>query len=82
VFERLALIGLGLIGSSESPAAARHLNLARTIVAVDQVMKGVLDRVRELGLGRPRHRGRTPARASAEPTSSSSCRPKSGLRRP
>jgi cyclohexadieny/prephenate dehydrogenase len=48
LFDRLALIGLGLIGSSIA-RAARHLNLARTIVAVDQD-EGVLDRVRELGL--------------------------------
>ena len=34
LFERIALIGLGLIGSSIA-RAARHLNLARTIVAID-----------------------------------------------
>jgi cyclohexadieny/prephenate dehydrogenase len=33
-FERVAVIGFGLIGSSIA-RAARRLNLARTIVAVD-----------------------------------------------
>jgi len=46
LFERVALIGLGLIGSSIA-RAAKHLNLARTIVAVDQD-EAVLARVREL----------------------------------
>src|SRR6478735_4047173 len=36
MFERLVIVGLGLIGSSLA-RAARHINLARTIVAVDQV---------------------------------------------
>lgn len=47
-FERVALIGLGLIGSSIA-RAARHLNLARTIVAIDRSDE-VLARVRELGI--------------------------------
>ncbi|MBD2747665.1 prephenate/arogenate dehydrogenase family protein [Microvirga sp. BT688] len=46
--ERVALIGLGLIGSSIA-RAARHLNLARTIVAVD-ASETVVARVRELGI--------------------------------
>jgi cyclohexadieny/prephenate dehydrogenase len=48
LFERLALVGLGLIGSSIA-RAARHLNLARTIAATD-LDESVLQRVRELGL--------------------------------
>jgi cyclohexadieny/prephenate dehydrogenase len=48
LFERVALIGIGLIGSSIA-RAARHLNLARTIVAVDRD-EGTLARVRELGI--------------------------------
>jgi cyclohexadieny/prephenate dehydrogenase len=48
LFERLALVGLGLIGSSIA-RAARHLNLARTIAATD-LDESVLERVRELGL--------------------------------
>jgi cyclohexadieny/prephenate dehydrogenase len=48
LFERLALVGLGLIGSSIA-RAARHLNLARTIAATDQD-EAVLQRIRELGL--------------------------------
>ncbi|MXQ11311.1 prephenate/arogenate dehydrogenase family protein [Microvirga makkahensis] len=46
LFERIALIGLGLIGSSIA-RAARHLNLAGTIVAVDR-SEEVVARVREL----------------------------------
>jgi cyclohexadieny/prephenate dehydrogenase len=46
--ERLALVGLGLIGSSIA-RAARHLNLARTIAATD-IDEAVLQRIRELGL--------------------------------
>src|SRR3954451_8924816 len=48
LFERLAIVGLGLIGSSLA-RAAKHLNLARTIVAVDRDA-AVLDRVRALDL--------------------------------
>ncbi len=48
LFERVAIIGLGLIGSSIA-RAARHLNLARTIVAVDRD-EDVARRVRELNL--------------------------------
>ncbi|HST95609.1 MAG TPA: prephenate dehydrogenase/arogenate dehydrogenase family protein, partial [Microvirga sp.] len=48
LFERVALIGLGLIGSSIA-RASRHLNLARTIVAVD-ASEAVVERVRELGI--------------------------------
>ena len=44
---RLAIVGLGLIGSSIARAARRY-NLARTIVAVDRD-EAVRDRVRELG---------------------------------
>ena len=46
--ERVALIGLGLIGSSIA-RASRHLNLARTIVAIDS-SEAVVARVRELRL--------------------------------
>ncbi|MDF2689633.1 MAG: cyclohexadienyl dehydrogenase [Microvirga sp.] len=45
LFERVALVGLGLIGSSIA-RASRQLNLARTIVAIDAsdaVVKRVLD---------------------------------------
>ena len=48
LFERIALIGIGLIGSSIA-RAARHLNLARTIVAVDRD-EAVVARVREIGI--------------------------------
>jgi cyclohexadieny/prephenate dehydrogenase len=48
LFERAAIIGVGLIGSSIA-RAARHLNLIRTIVAVDHD-EAVLDRVRTLAL--------------------------------
>jgi cyclohexadieny/prephenate dehydrogenase len=48
LFERLALVGLGLIGSSIA-RAARHLKLARTIAATD-IDEAVLQRIRELGL--------------------------------
>jgi cyclohexadieny/prephenate dehydrogenase len=47
-FERLALIGLGLIGSSIA-RAARELGLARAIVAIDRD-PAVLARAAELGL--------------------------------
>ena len=46
--DRLAIVGLGLIGSSIARAARRY-NLARTIVAVDRD-EAVRDRVRELGI--------------------------------
>jgi cyclohexadieny/prephenate dehydrogenase len=48
LFERVALIGLGLIGSSIA-RAARHLNLAHRIVAID-ASEQVVERVRELGI--------------------------------
>ncbi|HEY8383297.1 MAG TPA: prephenate/arogenate dehydrogenase family protein [Microvirga sp.] len=48
LFERLVIVGFGLIGSSIA-RAARQLNLARAIVAVDRD-EAVLARVRELGL--------------------------------
>jgi cyclohexadieny/prephenate dehydrogenase len=48
LFERLALVGFGLIGSSIA-RAARRLNLAGAIVAVD-ADAAVLARVRALGL--------------------------------
>jgi cyclohexadieny/prephenate dehydrogenase len=48
LFERLALVGFGLIGSSIA-RAARRLNLAGAIVAVD-ADAAVLGRVRALGL--------------------------------
>ena len=48
MFERLALVGFGLIGSSIA-RAARRLNLAGAIVAVD-ADAAVLARVRALGL--------------------------------
>jgi cyclohexadieny/prephenate dehydrogenase len=48
LFERIALVGLGLIGSSIA-RAARHLNLARTIVAID-ASDAVVKRVLELGI--------------------------------
>jgi cyclohexadieny/prephenate dehydrogenase len=48
MFERLVIVGLGLIGSSLA-RVARHMNLARTIVAVDRD-EAVLERVRALGL--------------------------------
>lgn len=48
LFERLALVGLGLIGSSIA-RAVRHLNLARTVVAADRD-PAVIERVRALGL--------------------------------
>jgi cyclohexadieny/prephenate dehydrogenase len=46
LFQRLVLIGAGLIGSSIA-RAARHLNLARAVVAVDRD-DAVVARVREL----------------------------------
>jgi cyclohexadieny/prephenate dehydrogenase len=46
--DRLAIVGLGLIGSSIARAARRYA-LARTIVAVDRD-EAVRDRVRELGI--------------------------------
>jgi cyclohexadieny/prephenate dehydrogenase len=48
LFGRVALVGLGLIGSSIA-RAARAVNLARTIVAIDRD-EGVLERVRALGI--------------------------------
>jgi cyclohexadieny/prephenate dehydrogenase len=48
LFDRLTLVGLGLIGSSLA-RAARHLNLARTLVAVDRD-EAVVARGRELDL--------------------------------
>jgi cyclohexadieny/prephenate dehydrogenase len=48
LFERVALVGLGLIGSSIA-RAARHLNLARTIVAID-ASDAVAQRVLELSI--------------------------------
>jgi cyclohexadieny/prephenate dehydrogenase len=48
VFERIALIGVGLIGSSIA-RAAREIGLARTIVAIDRDA-GVVERVRALGI--------------------------------
>jgi cyclohexadieny/prephenate dehydrogenase len=48
LFDRLVIVGLGLIGSSLA-RAVRHLHLARSIVAVDRD-EGVLERVRVLGL--------------------------------
>ncbi|WP_457089275.1 prephenate/arogenate dehydrogenase family protein [Microvirga sp. P5_D2] len=48
LFERIALVGLGLIGSSIA-RAARHLNLAHTIVAID-ASEVVTQRVLELGI--------------------------------
>jgi cyclohexadieny/prephenate dehydrogenase len=48
LFERIALVGLGLIGSSIA-RAARHLNLATTIVAID-ASDAVAKRVLELGI--------------------------------
>jgi cyclohexadieny/prephenate dehydrogenase len=48
LFKRLALVGFGLIGSSIA-RAARRLNLAATIVAVD-ADEAVLARARELAL--------------------------------
>src|SRR5690349_20427326 len=48
LFERVTLIGIGLIGSSIA-RAARHLNLARTIVAVD-ASEAMVERGKELGI--------------------------------
>ena len=48
LFDRLTLVGIGLIGSSIA-RAARQLNLARTIVAVDRDA-AVIERVREIGI--------------------------------
>jgi cyclohexadieny/prephenate dehydrogenase len=48
LFERIALVGLGLIGSSIA-RAARHLNLATTIVAID-ANEAVVKRVLELNI--------------------------------
>jgi cyclohexadieny/prephenate dehydrogenase len=47
LFERLVVVGVGLIGSSIA-RAVRHLALARTVVAVDRD-EAVLARVRDLG---------------------------------
>ena len=49
VFERLALIGLGLIGSSLARRAMQTGTIAREIVACD-LSPAVCDRARELGL--------------------------------
>ena len=48
LFERVALVGIGLIGSSIA-RAARAANLARTIVAIDRD-PAVVARVQELGI--------------------------------
>ncbi|HZH09209.1 MAG TPA: prephenate/arogenate dehydrogenase family protein [Microvirga sp.] len=48
LFERIALIGLGLIGSSIA-RAVKHLRLADKIVAIDR-SEEVVARVRELGI--------------------------------
>ncbi len=48
LFERVAIVGFGLIGSSIA-RAARQLNLARAIVAIDRD-EVVLERVRALGI--------------------------------
>ena len=48
VFERLLLVGLGLIGSSIARIARERQDLAREVVAHDQ--PAVLDRVAALGL--------------------------------
>jgi cyclohexadieny/prephenate dehydrogenase len=48
LFERMAIVGFGLIGSSIA-RAARHLQLARRLVAVDHD-EAVLERVRALGI--------------------------------
>ena len=48
LFQRLCLVGLGLIGSSIA-RAARYRGLARSLVAADHD-KAVLARVRELGI--------------------------------
>ncbi|MCG7393595.1 prephenate/arogenate dehydrogenase family protein [Microvirga sp. ACRRW] len=48
LFKRVALIGLGLIGSSIA-RAVKHLNLAGTLVAIDR-SEEVVARVRELGI--------------------------------
>ncbi|WP_414472945.1 prephenate/arogenate dehydrogenase family protein [Microvirga sp. M2] len=48
LFDRIALIGLGLIGSSIA-RAAKHLNLAGSVVAIDR-SEEVVARVRELGI--------------------------------
>jgi cyclohexadieny/prephenate dehydrogenase len=48
LFERLAIVGFGLIGSSIARAVKR-LNLARVMVAIDRE-EAVLERVRALGL--------------------------------
>ncbi len=48
LFDRLTLVGIGLIGSSIA-RAARQLNLARTIVAVDRDA-AVIERVRAIGI--------------------------------
>ena len=47
-FRRLAIVGLGLIGSSIA-RAARHYGVVETIVAIDRD-EAVLDRVRALGI--------------------------------
>jgi cyclohexadieny/prephenate dehydrogenase len=64
LFERLALVGLGLIGSSIA-RAARHLNLARTIAAMD-LDEAVVRRVRELNLAHVATRDLAEAVAGAD----------------
>ena len=49
IFEELAIIGIGLIGSSIA-RAARHRHAARRIVLADRSV-GVLERAKALGLG-------------------------------
>jgi cyclohexadieny/prephenate dehydrogenase len=68
LFDRLALIGLGLIGSSIA-RAARNLNLARTIVAVDR-MRRAGSACANSGSRRPRRHG--PGRPAADTSSSAS----------
>ncbi len=48
LFDRIALVGFGLIGSSIA-RAVRHRKAARTIVAIDRD-EATLARVRELGI--------------------------------
>ena len=49
IFEELAIIGVGLIGSSIA-RAARHRHAARRIVLADQSI-AILERAKALGLG-------------------------------
>ena len=48
LFERLAIVGFGLIGSSIA-RACRHIRLAGRVVAIDRD-EAVLARVRDLGI--------------------------------